>query len=101
MSDSNNKPELRRGQMTLGRMLGVIGIIAVGCAFAPRMFNRMHDDIGSVLSVVLFVSMLVGAGAGLLARGTDGAFRGMLLALLLFLVAGVVLVVLTLIKIAN
>lgn len=100
MNDSRNNPKLRRGQMTLGRMLGSVALVAAGCAFAPRIFNRLNDDVGSVLSVVLFVTLLVGAGIGLLMRGTEWAFRGALLGLLVFLVAGVVLVIVAMVKFA-
>ena len=100
MINSNKNPELRWGQMTLGRMLGSVALVAAGCAFVPRIFNRLNDDIGSVLSVVLFVTLLVGAGIGLFAGGAEWAFRGALLGLLVFLVAGAVLVIVALIKFA-
>lgn len=62
-------------------------IIALGCAVVPQLYNRRADGLGNVLAMVLLVALLIGAGIGSLWDGVDGALRGALIAVALFLIA--------------
>lgn len=62
-------------------------LVAVLATVAPSLYKQGYWGMGEILSVVLVGTVIAGATAGLLQGGMDQMFKGVIVALFVFVVA--------------
>lgn len=74
-------------QTTTGRILISFVVVAMLVTVAPRVYHSRADGWGNILSVVMLTVVAIGGWLGLVFGGGEHFFRGILIALFLFLMA--------------
>ncbi|MEZ6096101.1 MAG: hypothetical protein R3C03_18065 [Pirellulaceae bacterium] len=86
---------MRLPQTTTGRLLFSVVIISLLLIVIPNIYNPYDVTWGSILSILMISSVALGALGGLIVGGGDWMFRGAIMAIGVFLAAGVLILLLS------
>jgi Protein of unknown function (DUF3021) len=82
-------------QTTIARLFLLTMVIAVFCTVAPNIYGKDNNNLGGILSIVMLITLALGAIIGLLTGGIENMFRGLVAGFIIFFVAIFVLMALT------